>query len=227
MPLVELVNSLGGRFSLYLGVKLAEKEEKELFRWLLASSLLGAPIREGTAFKAFRAIDREASSPQEVIKLGWDRIVELLDISGYTRYDFKTADKLIEMSKNLIEKYGGSLNRLHDEAEDNIGLEFRIRSLAKGIGPETVVIFLREMRGIWRKADPPLSSLAFLAAKNIGIRAGDKREAVKELMSMWKMEGGDLKNFVDLESALVRLGRDYCKKRKCSVCPASNICSSR
>lgn len=227
MPLAELVNSLGGRFSLYLGIDLTEKEEREIFRWLLASSLLGAPIREGTAVKAFKAIDREASSPQEVIKLGWDRIVELLDISGYTRYDFKTADKLIEMSNNLIERYNGSLNRLHDEAEDSIGLEFKIRGLAKGIGPETVVIFLRELRGIWRKADPPLSSLAFLAAKNIGIKAGDKREAVKELLLMWKMEGGDLKNFVDLESALVRLGRDYCRRRRCEICPASGICSSR
>ncbi|MGC9103780.1 MAG: hypothetical protein ACP5JF_03190 [Candidatus Methanodesulfokora sp.] len=227
MPLAELVSSLGGRFSLYLGIKLSEKEERELFRWLLASSLLGAPIREGTAFKAFKAIEREASSPQEVVRLGWDRIVELLDISGYTRYDFKTADKLIEMSNNLIERYDGSLNRLHDEAEDSIGLEFKIRGLAKGIGPETVVIFLRELRGIWRKADPPLSSLAFLAAKNIGIKAGDKREAVRELLSMWKMEGGDVKNFVDLESALVRLGRDYCKRRRCRICPASGICSSR
>jgi endonuclease III len=227
MPLAELVSSLGGRFSLYLGVRLAEKEEKELFRWLLASSLLGAPIREGTAVKAFKAINREASSPSDVIKLGWDRIVELLDISGYTRYDFKTADKLIEMSNNLIERYGGSLNRMHDEAEDSISLEFRVRGLAKGIGPETVVIFLRELRGIWKKANPPLSSLAFLAAKNIGIRAGDKREAVKELLSMWEEEGGDLTNFVDLESALVRLGRDYCKKKKCSICPASGICSSR
>ncbi len=47
-------------------------------------------------------------------------------------------------------------------------LEQRIKALGKGIGDTTVGIFLRELRGIWPKADPPLSPLALAGAKALG-----------------------------------------------------------
>jgi hypothetical protein len=39
------------------------------------------------------------------VKTGWDGLVSTLDAGGYVRYDFKTATKLLEVMKNLIDQY--------------------------------------------------------------------------------------------------------------------------
>ena len=108
-------------------------------------------------------------SPEAVLGQGWDNLVVLLDQGGYTRYDFKTATKLLKIMESLQARYQGSLERLHAAAADPDDLERRLRELAPGIGPATVNIFLRELRGIWAKADPPLSPLAQAAAEHSGL----------------------------------------------------------
>jgi hypothetical protein len=80
--------------------------------------------------------------------------VGVLDRGGYTRYDFSTADRLLEISKNLMERYHGSLDHLYRGAANSVDLEKRLMELGKGIGPVTVSIFLRDMRRVWPNADP-------------------------------------------------------------------------
>ncbi|MDH5811506.1 MAG: hypothetical protein QE160_04470 [Candidatus Verstraetearchaeota archaeon] len=129
--------------------------DRAYFEWFLAAFLYSKPIREESATRTF-LLFREygLTDPESLLKAGWDRIVEVLDEGGYTRYDFSTADRLLEISRNLIKDYGGSLNRLHEEARDGKDLEDRLRMLGKGIGPVTVSVFLRDMRKVWGKADP-------------------------------------------------------------------------
>jgi hypothetical protein len=38
-------------------------------------------------------------TPKQILKTGWDDLVKILDEGGYTRYDFKTADRLLESNK--------------------------------------------------------------------------------------------------------------------------------
>ena len=56
----------------------------------------------------------------------------------------------MQMLKNV---YDGDLNILHEKAHDPEGLESKLKEF-KGVGPVTVNIFLRELRGIWEKAQP-------------------------------------------------------------------------
>jgi hypothetical protein len=106
----------------------------------------------------------------------------------------------------LETRYGGSLGMMHESAKDARDVEVRLMEL-KGVGPVTAGIFLREMRGIWAKADPPLGELAMNAAKGLGI--GDP----KKYWSKNKVRGYD---FTSFELALMRLGREA-RRKKCSV----------
>jgi len=38
---------------------------------------------------------RKVNTPDAIIDTGWDGLVGILDTGGYTRYDFKTATKLL------------------------------------------------------------------------------------------------------------------------------------
>lgn len=92
------------------------------------------------------------------MEVSWDGLVEILDRTGYVRYDFSTASKLLEIAANLKERYG-SLENLYAEAKDSQDLEKKLLEF-KGVGSTTVNIFLRELKGIWEKAKPSLSPIA-------------------------------------------------------------------
>jgi len=208
----------GGRYSTQLGIHLADAQPSELFKWFLASILFGARITETIGIRTYRVMEiEEVLSPKVILEKGWDRLVEILDSGGYVRYDFKTATKILEMSKNLIEQYQGDLNRLHAASANSEDLERRLKSFAKGIGDVTVNIFLREMRGVWEKAKPTPLDLAVNAAHTLAIIPRKKMSGLvvlNYLLKAWKNAGKKAKNFPDLEAALVRAGKDLKKREK-------------
>ncbi len=133
------------------------------------------------------------------------------------RYDFKTATKLLDMCKTLMENYHAELMNLHSDAVDPRDLEKRLKSLARGIGDVTVNIFLREMRGIWEKADPLPSDLAVTAAKDRGIlpkTVKDRSKVLNLLREAWKKAGMKIEGFPDFETALVRAGIETRRKNR-------------
>lgn len=206
----DLVAARRGRFSAELGIDVAELDDGELFKWLLAAVLFGARISERLAARTYRAFaERKLTTPEAIIECGWNGLVAVLDTGGYTRYDFKTATKLLSLSRSLLEDYQGSLNRLHAKAESAEDLERRLIALAKGIGPTTVNIFLRELRGVWAKAAPALSDLAIDAAKARDFLPEgqcESRFAAARLQALWARAGGSSRDFPDFETALVREG---------------------
>jgi len=205
-----LIEKLGKRYSEVLGIDLNSGRDAEVFKWFLASILFGAPITESSVLKTYRTFEKyDVLSPEKIVETGWEGLVKILDEGSYTRYDFKTADKLLLVMRNLNEKYGGSLNRLHSEASDSADLEKKLKELGKGIGDVTVSIFLRELRGVWSKADPKPTPLIILAAKNLGITQSENpEEALRELKSFWKRKAVKGKSFVNFETALLRLGKE-------------------
>jgi hypothetical protein len=154
-----------------LGIDL-DRGGGEIFKWFLASVLFGAPISEAAAKKTYRLLVASgARTPNGIRKKGWRGLVSILDSGGYTRYDFKTADKLLELSRNLMDEYGGDLERLHAASGSQDELELRLKALAKGIGDTTVGIFLREMPGTW-DVRPKHSKQVMAAASRLGVSLG-------------------------------------------------------
>ena len=66
-------------------------------------------------------------------------------------------------------------------------------------------IFLRELKGVWEKAKPPVSTLAREMASRLGL--------VEEELEL-----------PNIESALVRLNLEFCKRKSCSSCPVKEVC---
>lgn len=212
-----LVANLGDKYSEALDIDLSMAKDEEVFKWFLVSLLFGAPITESAVIKTYGCFCKhKVLTPKKILAAGWDRLVKILDEGSYTRYDFKTADKLLLVMKNLVEKYGGSLTRLHDQALDSRDLEKRIEELGKGIGNVTASIFLRELRGIWLKADPYPTRMVVQAAKQLGIvdqNAGPE-ESLRQLKVFWSRNPVSGGSFVNFETALLRLTKDFVRKGK-------------
>jgi hypothetical protein len=211
-----LVRSLGGRFSSELGIDVTSGDAREIFKWFLAAILFGARISQTLAMRTYSEFSKHnLLSPQSLIRRGWDGLVKVLDAGGYVRYDFKTATKLLEVSHALIDRYAGNLDQVHRAAADSQDLEQRLKALAKGIGDVTVNIFLRELRGVWQKAEPLPSELVLTAGRDLGfVTRGlkDRKRGLDELKNAWIAAGNRSEEFPDFEAALVRHGLELRRK---------------
>ena len=137
-----------------LGIRLASKEEQELFKWFLACLLFGKPIQRQVAERAFLTLVAAGLlSPDAILRAGWDELVRLLDEAHYVRYDFSTATKLLHASKELKERYG-TLANLLAQSKTPQELSTRLQEF-KYIGPKTAQIFLREVRPVLYPPEKP------------------------------------------------------------------------
>ena len=190
-------------YSQELGLDLSEEGDR--FKWFLASILFAKRISSQIAKKTYKEFEEEEIvTPESILQAGWDKLVEVLDSGGYVRYDFSTASNLLEIAASLRERYG-SLENLYAQAKDSQDLEKRLLEF-KGVGPTMVNIFLRELKGIWEKAKPQLSPIAKEVASKLGLGEEELEPPT-------------------VESALVRIGLEFCKGRRCSACPVREGCS--
>lgn len=197
------VKQHGKPYSELLEIDLRSRRSEEIVKWFLAAILYSKPIRETAATRTYRCFaERRVVSTDAIIRTGWNGLVAILDAGGYTRYDFSTADKLLEVFGNLKKHYRGDLNQLHQDAKDSRDLEGRLKGLGKGIGDTTVSIFLRDMRLAWSKADPKPTPL---------VQTGMKKLKIKDMKAVAARKGLDL---VRLETALLRLGKDFMKRNR-------------
>jgi hypothetical protein len=218
--LKKLLEDRGQRYSTVLGIDVSGGKDEEIFKWFLASILFGAPITESSVIKTYKCFQKHGVlTPHKILETGWDGLVKILDEGSYTRYDFKTADKLLLVMQNLTEKYHGSLSAVHGRASDERDLESRLRSLGKGIGDVTVSIFLRELRGVWKKADPKPTALVILAAEQLGLvkEQATAEETLKQLKTFWKRNAVAGMSFINFETALFRVGRNLRGKARSEV----------
>ncbi len=204
---MDKIEVLLDNFPLYaedLGID--QKEPSGRFKWFLASILFGARISEKIAANTYKTFERYGVvSAEKIIAAGWDELVRILDEGGYVRYDFSTATKLLDIAGRLKENYG-SLENLYNQSSDTEDLERRLEEF-KGIGTVTTQIFLRELRGVWQ-ISPGISEKAKSVAENLGI-------------NLQEFEGEKLSR---VETALVKLGIKYCKRKRCGECPVRDFC---
>ena len=128
-----------------LGIDLRSGIEPELFKWFLACLLFGKPIQQEVAGRTYFEFKKEGlMTPKEILEAGWDRLVEVLDRGHYVRYDYSTATKLLEVSKELSEKYGGLTGLLRSAKSEKQLFDKLL--LFRGIGPVTAGIFICDLK---------------------------------------------------------------------------------
>ncbi len=204
---MDKIELLLANFTLYtedIGIDLTEPAGR--FEWFFASILFGARISEKIAANTYKAFERYGvDSMEKIIAAGWEELVKILDEGGYVRYDFSTATKLLDISQTLKENYG-SLENLYNQSSDTKDLVRKLQEF-KGIGAVTAQIFLRELRGVWQ----------------ISLEVSSKAKSVAEYLdiNLHEFEGETLSR---VETALVKLGIKYCKRKSCEECPVKDFC---
>jgi hypothetical protein len=176
------------------------------FPWFLSASLFAKPIAAATALRtASLLIESGVRTPLRVERTGWDRLVRLLDEGGYVRYDFSTADRLLEIARNLREPdllQTLANKRSYPEVEERL-------THIRGVGPKTVEIFLRELQGHW-KSSPSWSEEAREAAHRLGLD-----------LTGWVLAPSSRRR---VENGLVRVWLEHCKPRRWRNCPVDIDC---
>ena len=174
-------------YSEELGINLQKNNDSELFKWFLASFLFGAIIPESIAKKTYDSFKHyKLLTPRKITNTSWSYLVHrVMKRGGYVRYDEKTSRAVKILCKQLLDGYNGSLKKLHKQATDSKDLEQKIDNLY-GIGPITVNIFLRELRAIWRKANPELLPIVKELAKKYKVKLPKNRKT----MAFSRIEAG-------------------------------------
>lgn len=185
-------------YSELLGIDLAKREDGEIFKWFLASILFGSRITQTIAMHTYQTFKKyDLLTPRKILDAGWDFLVNpIMREGGYVRYDGKKSEQILRDCDYLLERYDGSLNRMHDMADDEKDLEKRVDEFY-GVGVVTTNIFLRELRPYWEKADPePLDIIKEEAEKlNIDLSAFDRKSIL-----FARIEAGLIRHKNEIES---------------------------
>jgi len=154
-------------YSEELGIGLKENNDKEFFKWFLASILFGARISETIAKNTYKTFEKyNLIELKRILNAGRNFLINpIMREGGYVRYDEKTSTQVLKNCETLFKEYRGSLIELHKEAKNTQDLENRLIKFY-GIGAITANIFLRELRPFWEKANPePLARVREIAQK--------------------------------------------------------------
>jgi len=198
------LDEYGKLYSEELGIKLAEKNKNEIFKWFLASILFGARISETIAKNTYKAFEKyNLLEPKKILKAGWNFLVNpIMREGGYVRYDGKTSNKILKVCRQIIKEYNNDLNNLKKRAKNPKDLEEELQKFY-GVGPTTTRIFLRELRGIWKKANPDIGKYVKEGAKRFGLKP-----KLEELKKFWQRNGVKKYKFRNFEVALLRYGKN-------------------
>lgn len=128
-----------------LDIHLDGASEDGLFKWLLASFLMGKRIQADIAAQAYRVIvdKHQRNTPRKLADCTHRELVRMLGEARYVRYDESTADRLRALALKLNGEYCGRVGDIRQASEDRQAFEKRLAAF-EGIGPKTVEIFMRE-----------------------------------------------------------------------------------
>ncbi|WP_340119898.1 hypothetical protein [Pelagibius sp. 7325] len=165
-----------------LKIEVSQDKPAVLFRWLVASLLFSARIGADQAESAAGALFAQGwRTPQKMAKVTWARRVKVLNRAGYARYDESTSRYIADSTEMLLERYGGDLRRLRQEAGHDPARERMLVKQFKGIGDVGADIFFREVQCAWPELYPFADKRALQAAAKVGLGkdAADLARAVE------------------------------------------------
>ena len=174
---------------------------------LLVAVVLSAQSTDKGVNKATKPLFEIVDTPQKMLDLGIDALKEHIKTIGL--YNNK-AKNIMQLSADLVEKYGGEVPKARDALE----------SLA-GVGRKTANVVLNVWLG---QATLAVDTHVFRIAHRLGLSDGKKpREVEDDLMKVLPQ-----KYIKDANHRLVLFGRYVCKavKPDCEKCSLSVYCHS-
>lgn len=128
-----------------LHIRLDDANEEGLFKWLIASFLMGKRIQGPIAAKAYQVVvdKHQRDTPRKLANCTHRQLVAMLGEAHYVRYDETTASRLLALAHKLNDEYAGKVSNIVKASTDRDEFEKRLGAF-EGIGPKTVEIFMRE-----------------------------------------------------------------------------------
>jgi len=125
-----------------LGIDMHQCHGRGLYKWLLASFLIGKRIRASVAVQAYQVLvdTHGLDTPGKLVRCPHHTLVKLLGQAGYARYDESTARRLHRLGKGLEAEMD---HVLLDDAVDMAHVNAWLLRF-EGVGPKTLEIFMRE-----------------------------------------------------------------------------------
>lgn len=172
---------------------------------LLVAVVLSAQCTDKSVNKATTELFQHAHTPQTMVDLGQKQLEDFIQRLGLYR---RKALHIIELSKILLEKYGGEVPR---DTEDLEALP--------GVGRKTACV----VRNVWfHEPEIPVDTHVLRVARRLGwSMATTPRTMEKDLHqlipSAWKK---------DVSLLLIQHGRTMCKapRPQCHICPLAQGC---
>jgi endonuclease III len=165
----ELLEAHGRTFAEEAGITLKDTPQP-LYRLLVLAVLLSARIRGSVAVAAARELQRAGlRDPRRMAGSAWQERVDALGRGGYRRYDERTATLLGDGAELILDRWGGDLRRLREEAGGQLPRLRRLLQEIPGLGPAGAGIFLREVQRVWPAVAPFLDPKALSGAERLGL----------------------------------------------------------
>lgn len=128
-----------------LGIALKPDDDASLFKWFIASFLMGKRIQASIAAQAYKVIVEEQGrdTARKLQHCTSRELVAMLGRAHYVRYDETTAQRLLDLSAKLNAEYAGKLTQMRSASKDRQAFEKRLGEF-DGVGPKTIEIFMRD-----------------------------------------------------------------------------------
>ncbi len=189
------------------------KSSNDIYRMLIAT-ILSQNTNDKNSIDAYRNLEKKIGVEIENInRAGEKDIAESILVAGL--YNVK-AKKIKEVTKILLERYGGDMEKLLEGGEG----EARRRLLElPGVGYKTADIILL-FTG--RKAFPVDTHITRITRR---LSLVSEKGSYEEISRVW-MEALDPDDYEDAHLQLIAFGRKVCLARKprCSDCPLNDLC---
>ena len=132
-----------------LNIDLQGANEAGLFKWLIASFLMGKRIQEPIVVKANQVIveQHQRDTPHKLASCTHRQLVMMLGEAHYVRYDETTASRLLALANKMNAEYHGKVSNIVALSADRKAFEKRLSEF-EGIGPKTIEIFMREAAAV-------------------------------------------------------------------------------
>jgi endonuclease III len=128
-----------------LGIDLKPGDDASLFKWFVASFLMGKRIQAPIAAQAYKVIVEQEGrdTARKLQHCTSKELVAMLGRAHYVRYDESTAQRLLDLSAKLNAEYAGKISHIRNASENRQAFEQRLGEF-DGVGPKTIEIFMRD-----------------------------------------------------------------------------------